>query len=415
MDQNTPRKETLTKPLKPERVALNVLALCFALSVLGRGLGESFTVFLKPISENFGWDRAQVVSVYSLASLAGGLAAPLVGRLFDRSGPRTVYTLGLVLLGGAFLIAAHAQQLWQFQLSLGLCVGLGIAFIGNVPNSILLGRWFGPRLPTAMAILYSATGAGVLILLPASQILIDHIGWREAYEIFGGAALFLLLPLLLLPWRLFSTGSPHLAKSAAADFADEGWTLLRAMRHHAFWALFSTFFFTAVGMYAIAPQIVAYLIDAGFPPLQAATAWGFSGIVLLFGMLGVSSLDGIIGRRPSVLFSYAVSIVGILLFWLLQWYPNIWILAGFVLCFGSMIGSRGPLLTATAMKLFRGERVGTIYGAISIGSGLGSAFGSWSGGLIHDWTQSYNPMIAFSLVSVLLGMIPFLVVPALRR
>ena len=415
MDQNTPRKETLTKPLKPARVALNVLALCFALSVLVRGLGESFTVFLKPISENFGWDRAQVVSVYSLASLAGGLAAPLVGRLFDRSGPRTVYTLGLVLLGGAFLIAAHAQQLWQFQLSLGLCVGLGIAFIGNVPNSILLGRWFGPRLPTAMAILYSATGAGVLILLPASQILIDHIGWREAYEIFGGAALFLLLPLLLLPWRLFSTGSPHLAKSAAADFADEGWTLLRAMRHHAFWALFSTFFFTAVGMYAIAPQIVAYLIDAGFPPLQAATAWGFSGIVLLFGMLGVSSLDGIIGRRPSVLFSYAVSIVGILLFWLLQWYPNIWILAGFVLCFGSMIGSRGPLLTATAMKLFRGERVGTIYGAISIGSGLGSAFGSWSGGLIHDWTQSYNPMIAFSLVSVLLGMIPFLVVPALRR
>ncbi len=415
MDQNTPRKETLTKPLKPARVALNVLALCFALSVLGRGLGESFTVFLKPISENFGWDRAQVVSVYSLASLAGGLAAPLVGRLFDRSGPRTVYTLGLVLLGGAFLIAAHAQQLWQFQLSLGLCVGLGIAFIGNVPNSILLGRWFGPRLPTAMAILYSATGAGVLILLPASQILIDHIGWREAYEIFGGAALFLLLPLLLLPWRLFSTGSPHLAKSAAADFADEGWTLLRAMRHHAFWALFSTFFFTAVGMYAIAPQIVAYLIDAGFPPLQAATAWGFSGIVLLFGMLGVSSLDGIIGRRPSVLFSYAVSIVGILLFWLLQWYPNIWILAGFVLCFGSMIGSRGPLLTATAMKLFRGERVGTIYGAISIGSGLGSAFGSWSGGLIHDWTQSYNPMIAFSLVSVLLGMISFLVVPALRR
>ena len=41
MDQNTPRetssKEPPTKPLKPARVALNVLALCFALSVLGRG------------------------------------------------------------------------------------------------------------------------------------------------------------------------------------------------------------------------------------------------------------------------------------------------------------------------------------------------------------------------------------------
>jgi predicted MFS family arabinose efflux permease len=415
MAENTRREETQRGTAEPARVALNVLALCFMLSVLGRGLGESFTVFLKPIAESFGWDRAQVVSVYSLSALAGAVGAPLIGRLFDRSGPRTVYSIGLLLLGGAFLIAARSQYLWQFQLSLGLCVGLGIAFIGNVPNSILLGRWFGPRLPTAMAVVYSATGAGVLLLLPASQLLIDHIGWREAYQLFGVVALLLLLPLLILPWRLFSTGSPQLAKSAATDFADEGWTLLRAMRHHAFWALFCTFFFTAIGMYAISPQVVAYLIDAGFPPLQAATAWGFSGIVLLFGMLGVSYLDGIIGRRPSVLFSYAVSIAGILMLWLLQWYPNFWLLSGFVVCFGSMIGSRGPLLTATAMKIFRGERVGTIYGAISIGSGLGSAIGSWGGGLIHDWAHSYNPLIAFSLLSVFFGMIPFLFVPALRR
>jgi MFS family permease len=415
MDQNTRPGEMLTKPPRPARVALNVLALCFALSVLGRGLGESFTVFLKPIAESFGWDRAQVVSVYSLTWLAGGLTAPLVGRLFDRSGPRIVYALGLLLLGGAFLVAAHAQALWQFQLSVGLCVGLGIALIGNVPNSILLGRWFGPRLPTAMAIIYSATGTGILVLLPASQVLIDRIGWRDAYQLFGAVALCLLLPILLLPWRLFAAGSPHLVKKADTHLVENDWTLASAMRHHAFWALFSTFFFTAVAMYAITAQIVAYLIDAGFPPLQAATAWGFSGIVTVVGMLGISTLDGLIGRRPSVLFSYGVSIVGIILLWLLQWYPNYWLLTGFVVCFGSMIGSRGPLITATALSIFRGKRVGTIYGTISIGSGLGSGLGSWSGGLIHDWSHSYNPLIAFALINVVLGMIPFLIVPALRR
>jgi MFS family permease len=415
MNENTSREQAVLTPEKPVRTALGVLALCFALSVLGRGLGESFSVFLLPISESFGWDRADVVSVYSLSALAGGLASPLIGRLFDYSGPRSVYSLGLLLIGGAFLFAANASRLWQIQLSVGACVGFGIALIGNVPNSILLCRWFGPRLPTAMAVVYSATGAGVLALLPASQLLIDHVGWRGTYQVFGVAALALLLPLLVLPWRLFSTGAPHLAKASAADISDEDWTLGRAVRHHAFWALFSTFFFTAIGMYAIAPQVVAYLIDAGFPPLQAATAWGFSGVVLLFGMLGVSWLDGVIGRRPSVLFSYAMSIFGIFLFWLLQWHPNIWVLTGFVVCFGSMIGSRGPLLTATAMKLFRGKRVGTIYGSISIGSGLGSAFGSWSGGLIHDVAHSYNPLIVYALIAVILGMIPFLVVPALRR
>ncbi|HET7885994.1 MAG TPA: MFS transporter [Bradyrhizobium sp.] len=414
MDQETPREQTAAAPAKPVHVALGVLALCFVLSVLGRGLGESFSVFLLPISESFGWDRAAVVSVYSLSALAGGLASPLIGRLFDYSGPRSVYSLGLLLFGGAFLFAANAHSLWQIQFSTGICVGLGIALIGNVPNSILLGRWFGPKLPTAMAVVYSATGAGVLVLLPASQVLIDHFGWRGAYRIFGTGALLLLVPLLILPWRLFAEGQPHLTKAATMDSTDEGWTVGRAMRHHAFWALFWTFFFTAIGMYAITPQIVAYLIEVGFPPLQAATAWGFSGIVLLFGMLGVSWLDGIIGRRPSVLASYATSIFGIFLLWLLQWYPNFWVLTGFVICFGSMIGSRGPLLTATAMKLFKGKRVGTIYGSISIGSGLGSAFGSWSGGLIHDFSHSYNPLIVYALIAVILGMIPFLVVPALR-
>ncbi|MET4799085.1 putative MFS family arabinose efflux permease [Bradyrhizobium sp. LB11.1] len=100
---------------------------------------------------------------------------------------------------------------------------------------------------------------------------------------------------------------------------------------------------------------------------------------------------------------------------MLQYYPNIVLLTGFVVCFGSMMGSRGPLITATAMKIFQGKRMGTIFGTISIGSGLGSAFGSWSGGMIHDATHGYNALLIFALASVVLGMIPFLIVPALRR
>src|SRR4051812_50221827 len=100
MDRDSAASSLTAKP--PVRTALNVLALCFALSVLGRGLLESFTVFLLPISESFGWDRARVVSIYSLTALAAGLAAPLAGRLFDRSRPRVVFLAGPLLLGRAF-------------------------------------------------------------------------------------------------------------------------------------------------------------------------------------------------------------------------------------------------------------------------------------------------------------------------
>src|SRR5215831_8986535 len=98
MDQTTPREETFAKPAKTARMALGVLALCFALSMIGRGLGETFTVFLKPISANFGWDRAQVVSVYSLTCLTTALTPPLVGRLLDGPGPRVSNSLAVFLL-----------------------------------------------------------------------------------------------------------------------------------------------------------------------------------------------------------------------------------------------------------------------------------------------------------------------------
>lgn len=397
------------------RIALGVLATCFTLSMFGRGLGESFTVFLLPVSQTFGWERAEVVSIYSLLALCGGLAAPFVGRLFDRFGPHAVYSLGLGMLGLAFLAASFATQLWQFQLLVGAGVGFAIAAIGNVPNSILIGRWFGPRLPTAMSVVYSATGVGVLIMLPLAQVLIDDFGWRGAYRCFGAVALIALAPLALMRWRTLSAGSPHVVRPSATVADGIAWTLHSAMRHHAFWALFATFFFTAIGMYAIAAQVVAYLIDAGFPPLQAASAWGFSGVALVVGMLSISQLDGLIGRRRSVLVSYATSIIGIVLLWLVKLYPSVWLLGGFIVTFGSMIGSRGPLLTATAMKIFRGERVGTIYGTITIGSGLGSAFGAWFGGLLHDWTNSYDPLLIFALVSVIVGALPFLTVRALRE
>src|SRR3569833_338777 len=97
MDQNTPREQVGNTQQGAVRTAVIVLALCFTLAVLGRGLSESFTVFLKPISVDFGWDRAQVVSIYSLTWLISGLTAPLVGRLIDPSSPRVVYELGLIL------------------------------------------------------------------------------------------------------------------------------------------------------------------------------------------------------------------------------------------------------------------------------------------------------------------------------
>src|SRR3954452_615144 len=347
------------------RLALVVLGLAFLLMALARGTAETFTVFLLPISSAFGWDRAQTVSVYSIGALCVGLAGPFVGRLFDHSGPRAVYAIGLVLLGAGFSVAAFAQELWELQACIGLAAGLGSACLGQVTGSLLVSRWFGPRLPTALAVVSSAGGAGGLLPVAPAQVLVDQAGWRGAYHILGGVMLAGVMPLLLLPWRRVAAGAAHVTRFARPQAADDSWTLGSALRHHAFWSLFSIFFFTSLGMFSISVQVVTYRIEVGFAPLQAAAAWGLSGVLLLFGMLTVSWLDGLLGRRRAILVSYTLTVAGILMLWALRRYPNVWLLGGFLLCFGSTMGSRGPLITAAAMTIFRGKRVGTIVGTIS--------------------------------------------------
>ncbi len=280
------------------------------------GPREAFTVFLLPISELFGWDRADVVSIYSLAACRSGCGSPLVGRLFDRSGPRTVYALGLLLIGGAFSLAALAQALWQFQACLGLAVGLGTACLGNVTNSLLLGRWFGRRLPTAMAIVFSAAGAGIVTLLPLSQLLIERTGWRGAYHLLGGAALALRSRCCCCR----GAGSPPARRMAPRKADDLRSARLDAASAHPASRVLGDLlglFLHRGGMFAISVQVVAYLVEAGFPRCRQRPPGALAASCRVRHARHLQ-LDGLIGRRPSVLFSYGVSTVGIVMLWLIN-------------------------------------------------------------------------------------------------
>ncbi|MEJ0072131.1 MAG: hypothetical protein WDO24_29285 [Pseudomonadota bacterium] len=160
------------------------------------------------------------------------------------------------------------------------------ACIGNVPNSALLSRWFKGRLTTAMSLLYSVghrhPGPGAAG--PAAEPGIP--AGAAAYHWLGGGVFAVAVPVLLLPWRRYHAGREDLGPRGARG-GIEGWTLTRAMRHPAFWGLLGVFLSTSLGMYTIVVQVVAYLVDAGFSPMEAATAWGFTGVLLPLGMLAL--------------------------------------------------------------------------------------------------------------------------------
>ncbi len=392
-----------------------MLAACFVLNMLGRGMGDTYAVFLVPLEREFGWTRSQVTGVYSVYLLVNGFTAPLVGLLFDRLGPRWVYGAGVACLGVAFVLASTLATLWQFYLFIGVLVGIAVSLNGMVPASALLSRWFRTRLSTAIGIAFSAVGVGTLLFVPLAQYLVTDYDWRTAYRAMG-IGLLVISPVLVLaiPWNVFQAGHPDL-HGPKAKGGGAGPTVREALRTPVFWSLTQIFFCTATAMFSMLVQLVAFFIDSGFSPLTAATAYGAIGMLSAFSVMMSGPASERFGYRQAVTASFVGTGTGILLLMAITAAPSAFLLGAFVLVFGLCMGVRGPIVSSVSARIFAGRHVATIYGTIYSANALGAAFGAFLGGLLHDLTGGYVAGLVLALAFVLLAALPFWVQPVLRN
>ena len=376
--------------------------------MFGRGIADSYLVFLLPLSADFHWSRAEASSVYSTFLVVTGLSAPLTGMLIDRWGARVVYPLGLLLLGVAMLLAGRLSQLWQFQACIGLLGGMGVSMLGMVPASMLISRWFRDRMSTAMGVAYAGFGSGTLVIVPLAQYSIELQGWRETYGLMGIVALALIPLLFLLPWRSIAGDSPRRTRTGTPlPETARAWPLKEALRTRPYWQLVQVFAFTSIGMMSVLAQVVPFLVDIALTPLEAATAFGVAGLLSVFGIMASGWFADRIGYRATATTSFASTFVGIACLLLLSYAPARWLVVPFVLFFGIAQGARGPLVASLAAKHFGGGGFATIYGTMFMCMSIGGAFGSWLSGLLYDLTGGYRAGFTFSMVCVVIAAAPF--------
>lgn len=394
--------------LSDAKLAAVVLLLCFFLNMIGRGVADTYLVFMLPLENEFGWSRSSVASVYSIYMLANGLSAPFAGMMYERWGPKVLYLSGLTVMTSAFMLAGNLTSLWQFQLCIGLAAGIGMTALGVVPATTLVSRWFTTNTSSAIGVVYAGAGAGSLVIVPLAQHLIVNIGWRETYFWLALMFIVLIACVMLAPWRRISHGRdghthPHEQKEPTIALE----VLKRAFKTSVYWSLIQVFFFTALSVYTILVQVIAFLVDAGFSPIQAATAFGFGGILSVLGVSTSGWLADRLGSRWVVTASFALTFSGVLILYFLSYEPLLWLLMLYVLIFGIPQGARGPIVASLCSKIFPGQGLATIYGTIYASIPLGSAAGAFASGWLHDMSGGYRAGFVLSMVSVLLAVSPF--------
>lgn len=420
------------KPYQPSLLpALLIFGFCLVMIAASRGMGETYAVFLLPLSAEFSWNRASVTSVYAVYMMAFGFGCLLSGLVYDRLGPRFNYLIGVTLLVGCYGFAGSGKltSLAAFNGVIGICGGVGAAMVGIVPMQSLVSKWFVRGRATALSIAYSGQGIGVMILAPSAQITIDRFGWKNAYlgASFGFIAVLVLV--LVLPWRRMAAGLPTTAKgssptndtvpSAASSSPrpdlGTGINLGQAVRRVEFWGFFTIYAASAISIFAVSLQVVAFLVDQNFSVVHAALAFGSMGMLTILGI----ALTGILSERyPRHLVatgSYLLTLIGIIALAALQWYPGWLLLAVFIICFGLSAGARGPIITAQMAELFAGPGLASIFGATNVGQGCGAAFGAFMAGYLYDLTGGYNTGFGMSLAFALLGLATFWLVPTIRQ
>ena len=390
---------------------------------------HTWSVFFVAIYTEFGWSRAETSLAFSIASMMTALTSPFAGGLIDRFGVRKVMPASALLLAGGIVAMSFTQSLFQLYITYGVVVGIGMVLTGTVPNFTLIQKWFQRYRGLAMGGASAGIGLGMLILVPATQGLIEAIGWRRAawalaiLIAIGIPTLVLLFQLErpedmgLRPDGLSTSDGPSaaagrarsLAASLVVDrkWAATSWTWQEAIRTYRYWVVFVSCFLASWGTQTMLTHMVADLIDVGYDAKWAAAVYGFVGISGSLGKFGWGAISDRIGREMAATLGASCAAIGIAVLSQVHSTAQPWLLVPFVAMYGLGYGSVPPLRPTIVADLFQGRGFGAIYGSVEISAGLGGLIAPWLAGYLYDTTNTYQLAFALAAAGYLLSAFGF--------
>ena len=261
-----------------------------------------FAFFLAPMTEALGVSRGTLVWGITIRMVAGGLSAPYIGRLVDRLGARWIgaasgVVVGVVLLG--FSVTSSVWVLYLLFLLSGLS-GFGL-FGASILTMVPPSNWFIAKRGRAVSIASTGQLLGSATFAILAALLIETVGWRGTWAIFGVVALVGVVPAYaifmrrapedmgLLPDGALTRPAPAMSVATATApsraIEEVSFTVGEALRTPVLWA--NVVAITMMGL-CISPFLLyrnQYWSELGFSPAVIAI-----GVALDPAMVAVASV-----------------------------------------------------------------------------------------------------------------------------
>jgi MFS transporter, OFA family, oxalate/formate antiporter len=364
----------------------------------------SFGLFVLPLQETFGWNRASIMLANTVSIVVRGLCSVLVGRLSDRYDNKWILICGAVVAGAGQILLGTATTLPQFVLYFALA-GFGFAGIGFIPVTALIFRWFRKYRGRALGISGLGVGLGGFAVAPViGGLVIPGLGWRAAFMLMG----VFTIVVVVMPALLTLRGHPEeMGLLPDGGWAPEGGvlgperpaavlgglTLQQALRTRAFWLAVVSCAAFGIPMNAILQNHVAHLQDLSFPLALVVGAMGGMGLANAAGKVGFGALCDAVKPKNALALGLGIQFVAVVILLGIRPSSSAFVVWLYALTMGLGLGSWVPTMTMTTSSTFGTLAYGSIFGTISLINTMGNAVGPLFAGWVYDTTHGY--FIAF--------------------
>jgi MFS family permease len=341
----------------------------------------TLSIFVEPLTREFGWSRAALSGAVSLGGVLAALVSPLIGPLLDRHGSRVVLSVAVLVNTAALVLLSFTPSLLVFYLlfciaRMNWAVPFDLGIYGALANRFVERRAFAASVATM------AQMAGLVAMPLIAQFAIVHDGWRAGWLALG----LVTLVVGLAPVWLFMERRPPDRGHAGHAGPEPSFSRRQALGTPAFWLLLLYTVLVYPVQAGVSLHQAPHLVERGIDATAAALiVSGFSF------MSGVGTLAcGFLPRRLPTRF--AMALAGALLAlgaWLMARIatPTDGTLAAAV--FGLGIGGVLTLLPVAWADYFGRANYGAIRGLALSAQVLAQATGPLLSGALRDFTGDY--------------------------